>query len=225
MKTFLEIQSLSADELMQSLQQAAKSERAFSIQVLWHLVEVGRRGLALQAGYDSLFTYCVKVLNYDPGSAHRRVKAAKLWREHPEVERDLESGDLTLSSAAALQTHFDHCKKHRRPVAQAEQNELIQNARGKSRRVLESELIGKLPAEVPRPETRVKAVAQNLNRIELFVDDAFLEDLTKLRALRIHAERSGETAKLIHTAIRNELVREQKRRFGAKSVASSPEGV
>lgn len=221
MKTFIEIRNFSSEALLHSLVEVSRTERAFSIQVLWHLVAVDRRGLALQAGYDSLFSYCVKVLKYDPGSAHRRVKAAKLWREHPEVEKDLESGELTLSSAAVLQSHFDHRKKHRNPVSKAAQKVLIQSARGKSRRELESELIGELPDDVPRPETRIKILAKNLNRIELFVDDAFLEDLEKLRALRIHAEPSGDQAKLIHTAIRKELEREQKRRFGAGSVAGS----
>lgn len=218
MKTLIEIRNLSSEELLESLLHVSRSERAFSIQVLWHLVAVDNRGLALKAGYDSLFSYCVKVLKYDPGSAHRRVKAAKLWREHPEVEKDLESGELTLSSAAVLQTHFDHRTKHRRPISKSAQKTLIQDARGKSRRTLEAELIGELPDDVPKPETRIKAVAKNLNRLELFVDDAFLEDLEKLRALRIYAEPSGEATKLIHAAILKELEREQKRRFGAASV-------
>ena len=59
-----------------------------------------RRKLHLTFGYSSLFDYLTKCIGYSNGSAQRRIDAARLADDTPEVIDKLESGELNLAQVS-----------------------------------------------------------------------------------------------------------------------------
>lgn len=76
----------------------AAYERKITAKLLHHLRENESRKLFCEFGYNSLFTYCVQELGFSEGAAARRVNASRVLKELPEIEKKIESGDLTLSN-------------------------------------------------------------------------------------------------------------------------------
>ena len=89
---------LSDSELIAKLDILTRNERAATVTVLEHLIELDRRGLYRVLGYPSLFDYCVKALKYSQAGAYRRISAARCLRDNPEIAQLLREGKLTLCS-------------------------------------------------------------------------------------------------------------------------------
>lgn len=123
------------DSLIQELKFVVERERRNLAAVLVVLGEYGYRRLYRDEGYYSLFEYCMRVLKYDESSAYRHITAARVVRQYPHALPLVESGELTLTSILILA-----------PVLTTENNAVMFNeARGKTRRELETIVAGKNP--------------------------------------------------------------------------------
>jgi len=83
------LKSLTDAELWERARKEVETERVSSLKVIAYLQEVNSRRLHLKRGFESLHEYCVKVLKYSDGSAHRRIKAMKLVEDLPETKSPL----------------------------------------------------------------------------------------------------------------------------------------
>src|SRR5271155_3498489 len=106
MKENLSIQSLSDQDLLARTKFWADEERKTTAKVIEHLREIERRKLYCDLKLGTLHKYCTKVLKYSDGSAQRRIHALKLTEELPEMKEKLQSGEVSLSVAARLQSYF-----------------------------------------------------------------------------------------------------------------------
>ena len=109
-----ELSRLSDQQLLSRTERLVQQERDHNIAIIDHLREIRERGLYLARGYSSLFQYTVKALRYSEGAAYRRLQTLKLCTSHPELEAQLRSGELTLTTAAQLQTAIDQEEKEQR---------------------------------------------------------------------------------------------------------------
>jgi hypothetical protein len=125
---------LSDEELVQRVDALASDERKLIAEIVAHLAEVERRKLHLALGYGSMFAYTTERLRFSEDRACRRIKAARLSVEHPEALEYLAKGELTLSSLGAV----------------ANAPELLEEARGKSKREVERMVAAKSPDSHPR---------------------------------------------------------------------------
>ncbi len=128
------------DEILRrDLRFLAQREHHGLAAVLIHLGEYDRRRLSDEEGYQSTYAYCVKCLGYDEGGAYRRIHAARVCKRYPHILNFIVSGELSLSSLLLLS-----------PVlTDSNQELLITQARGKSKRDLEAHLA----SLDPRPHT------------------------------------------------------------------------
>jgi hypothetical protein len=123
------------EALIRELKFVVERERRNLAAVLVVLGEYGYRRLYRDEGYYSLFEYCMRVLKYDESSAYRHITAARVVRQYPHALPLVESGELTLTSILILA-----------PVLTTENNAVMfKEARGKSRRELETIVAGKNP--------------------------------------------------------------------------------
>lgn len=99
----LNLKNISNFALDQNLKSLISKERSILTDVLLHIVEVDRRKLYLSLAYPNLFEYLTKHIGYSNGSAQRRIDAARLSHETPEIVIDLENGSLNLSQVSLLQ--------------------------------------------------------------------------------------------------------------------------
>jgi hypothetical protein len=96
------LQHLSDTELTGRLRQLVRHERNLTLSILPHIAEVGRRQLYLQKAYSTLTEYCIHELGYGDSSASRRVRAARVIKDIPEVYDLLKDGRVTLSAVVQV---------------------------------------------------------------------------------------------------------------------------
>jgi HNH endonuclease len=94
--------SLDSTTLSRRLRDLAAGERNATVDFLLHLDEFDRRRAYLEAGYSSLWDYCLKVLHLREGAAGRRIGAMRVLRQFPSVEGALRDGRLCPSTLALL---------------------------------------------------------------------------------------------------------------------------
>ena len=97
---------LGDQQLLERTRRLAANQRCLEVHILDHLDEIDRRGLALRRGFSSLFDYAVRELRFTDAAAQRRIQAMRLCRRHGWVRASLQSGELSMTAAAQLETTF-----------------------------------------------------------------------------------------------------------------------
>ena len=97
---------LGDQQLLEQTKRLAANQRCLEVHILDHLDEIDRRGLALRRGFSSLFDYAVRELRFTDAAAQRRIQAMRLCRRHGWVRASLQSGELSMTSAAQLESTF-----------------------------------------------------------------------------------------------------------------------
>ncbi|MBI4678030.1 MAG: HNH endonuclease [Elusimicrobia bacterium] len=132
--------SLGNQELLQSAETLAAAGREHLSELLACLGEIDRRKLHADAGYHSLFAYCVGRLRCSEAEAYRRIRAARVAARHPEILSFLRDGTLSLTAVSLLAPHL-----HRQDFP-----ELIARAQGLSQNKLELLLADIAPEQTRR---------------------------------------------------------------------------
>lgn len=94
--------SLDSVALARRLADLAGNERSIQLEFLLHLDEFDRRRAYVEAGYPSLWEYCLRALHLREGAAGRRIAAMKVLRRFPALAPALREGRLCLSTASLL---------------------------------------------------------------------------------------------------------------------------
>ena len=133
---------LGDQQLLEQTRRLAANQRCLEVHILDHLDEIDRRGLALRRGFSSLFDYAVRELRFSDAAAQRRIQAMRLCRRHRWVRASLQSGELSLTSAAQLETTFAgaeraerQCRTGRRNVGQGRCHDQDHDSAGRTRQL------------------------------------------------------------------------------------------
>ena len=110
---------LGDQQLLDQTKRLAANQRCLEVHILDHLDEIDRRGLALRRGFSSLFDYAVRELRFTDASAQRRIQTMRLCRRHGWVRASLQSGELSMTSAAQLETTFAGAERAERAERQS----------------------------------------------------------------------------------------------------------
>ena len=94
--------SLDSADLARRLAELSGDERAVQVEFLLHLDEFDRRRAYLDAGYNSLWDYCLRALHLREGAAGRRIGAMRVLRRLPALAPALRDGRICLSTAPLL---------------------------------------------------------------------------------------------------------------------------
>ena len=93
-------------ELLLDLAAAVARERVSTAEVLLLIAEVDARRLFVPAAYPCMRDYCVGELGLSEDAAYKRIRAARVGREHPGIFDAIEGGRITLSGALLLKPHL-----------------------------------------------------------------------------------------------------------------------
>ena len=110
---------LGDQQLLEQTRRLAANQRCLEVHILDHLDEIDRRGLALRRGFSSLFDYAVRELRFSDAAAQRRIQAMRLCRRHGWVRACLQSGELSMTSAAQLEATFAGAERAERAERQS----------------------------------------------------------------------------------------------------------
>lgn len=184
---------LKNETLISQTKNLVKEERRAQIEVLLHLQEIERRRLFLPMGFSSLFDFVTKELDYSESAGYRRIQAMRLLRSTPEIQPKIESGSLTLSAAAQLQTFIKSEAKLANSNSKNREFDVLELAtaiENKSSRQVEKYLVSlsSNPNLINQKSEQVRSVSETQTEIKLIVDDTLKEKLDQLRLLLSHVK-------------------------------------
>lgn len=196
--------NLSDDQLISRTKLLAKQERELLTEVLHHLAEVDRRRLFSKLQFTSLFDYAVKELGYSEDQAYRRISAARLLNQLPEIEHKIQDGSLTLASlSVATSAMKSSSSKSKRSIAEA--RKIVSLIEGKSKREAESILIREqlIEAHEVRQE-KIRQVGDSVE-IRLTISGEMATKIQQLKSLLAHSHPDFSTADLFEKLIEEKL--------------------
>ena len=91
-------------EVHLKLTHQVKTERKITQEILICIQQIDATRYFAELGYASLFDYLTEYQKYSEGSAQRRISAARLLKELPEVESKLQEGKINLTQLSKLAT-------------------------------------------------------------------------------------------------------------------------
>lgn len=184
---------LSSSELLARTKTLVLEERRATVALIEHLEEIQTRLLYAELGYSSLWEFATRELGLSEGAAQRRIQAMRLVRDVPEAKEKIESGLLSLSNAAKVQSFRQAEKKQGRkpdPIA------LIKQVESLSQKECEKVLYQISPESLPAERERIVS-AEGAREIKLIVSAQLYEKLERLKGLLAHSmTRSNQGATL-----------------------------
>jgi exonuclease VII small subunit len=152
----MNFQNISNTELMTNFENLVVNERKITAHIIKHVAEIDRRKLFLEKGFTSLFDYLVSEIGYSPSAAMRRIDAARLIQELPEVIDKLETGSLTLSQATQVQKAARDLKKIKHTQLTTEtKRELFLQIENSSQKVTEKIIAQTFDLPIPNHEKEI----------------------------------------------------------------------
>jgi hypothetical protein len=185
------------EELHHRLVSRAAEERRLTHQILQLIAEVDQRKLYLPMAQASLFDYLVQLIGYTPASAQRRIDAARMMQQVPELGSKIENGSLKLTQVSQVQQVLRLVrKKDNIQLLPDEKKDLLAKLENKTG--AESELIlaqeFKLP---PQTHFRQKVQQDESVRIEFTLNKEQMEVVERAKALLSHARPGATLAEII----------------------------
>jgi len=204
-----DLRRLSDAELVDSLRALEARQRETMAAIVAHVVEIEERRLHLRLGYSSLFDYCQRALGLSEDEAYRRMTVSRMASKWPAIVDGLEDGSLHMSGVALLKPHLraENC------------GELLEMARGASRRELERRLAARFPqadaAEFRRAQ-KVKPLSAERFALQLTIGEATCARLERALDLMSHENPSRSLEAVLDRAL-DVLVKELERTKLAKT--------
>lgn len=182
----MNFKNISDKELLVLTENAVATERHATAAVIKHLHEINDRRLYLECGFDSLFIMLRKKFNYREPSAQLRINAVRLLSDVPEVEAKLESGEMSLTVAANIQTFLYQEKRRANEYSQTAKIELIEFCATKSVLEVQREFAKRNP-ELEKRES-VRFTSEDRLRVSHSISLDLEEKLNRIKLLWSHVD-------------------------------------
>ena len=201
----MDLSHLSDRELVSNTEALIGSQRELTARLVGHLAEIEERRLHLEAGFSSMFEFCIKKLRMSEGEAFRRINGARLSQRFPGVHSQLASGALNLSSLELLRSR----------LTEENHAELLAAASGKSKRDVEAILAERFPrSEVPSSiRQHIEPLSKSRFRVAFTGSEELVAKLERCRDLMSHANPSRDLAVVVERALDLLLADLEKRRL------------
>ena len=184
------VKKMTDRQLLASTEKLVVEERRITLEVLQHLREIEVRRLFVDLGFDSMYKYCTQQLKYSEGETQRRLSSARLLRELPEIEAQIQNGDLNVTNLSAVQSFVRAEKIADKPLTRQKKLEIIAAVENKSTRQVKTDLIKQShqPALLAdKFQMSGTALLPNtLTKFETSLTDENLELLQEFRNLYAH---------------------------------------
>ena len=182
-------------ELLEKTKTAVQFERDSTTTVIRHFREISDRRLFLPA-YTSMFEMLRREYLYCAGSAQIRLNAMYLIRDLPAVEAKIESGELSLSVAASVQSFLKLEKKNSRPYSENAKIELVETCIGKSVIEADREFARRNP-EIEKRES-VRHTSEDRVRVSHSLSVEVEEKLQRIKEIWSHVDPNMSREQLLN---------------------------
>lgn len=200
-------------ELDIRLRSLVVKERTLLADIIALLKEIDRRQVYLELGYPSLFEYLVRGVGYSEGAAQRRIDAARLMADLPDLHERVMRGAIKLNQAAMIQkASREVLRLQRRVVSIDEKREILKRLEGQthaeSQKIVASFLA--LPGQY---ETRQATQADGSVRIEVTLSREVYEKMIHAQERLAHVLPTGDIGQfieyLVKKVVRQKMLKEE----------------
>lgn len=164
-------------ELDQQMGNQLSIERKAGREILRLIVLAEKQRLCGELGYKDLADWLIRRHKVSERTAYRKLKAAKLSMDVPEVLEKIERGQLSVTALSQVQTAIlAHEKFTSRELSAQEKSEVVQKIEGLKSYDTERMLISLFPetaSEVKQDRTTV--VTENISRLSINLPNETLE--------------------------------------------------
>ncbi|UOF01764.1 HNH endonuclease [Bdellovibrio reynosensis] len=180
------LSQLSNNELESRLKYLVQKERRLLHLILEHIREVDSRKLYLEKAYSSIYDYLIKELGYSGSAAMRRLEAARLLRDIPEVAERIQDGSLNLTQVGEISRAIKEKEKvSGEKISNLQKQALIEIVLGKTTQETQQELAQAL--DLPLKEYDTQRVQKDESvRLELTLTKEQHEKLLRCKDLAAH---------------------------------------
>jgi len=145
------LESLSSAALLAATRELARKSHVLEAELLVHLGEIDERKLYLACAHSSMFAFCMAELGFSEAAAYDRIMVARAGRRLPALLDAASSGRVHLTGLRLLVPH----------LTEANQETLLAQAAGKSKREIE-ELVARVAPQEPGPMVVSRAPEQRV---------------------------------------------------------------
>ena len=200
---------LSSQELLSRTKSLLEDERRATVAFILHLEEISRRMVYAEWGFSSMWGFCTRELGMSEGASQRRLQAMKLLRDIPEAKSAIETGTLSLSNAAKIQSFRQSQKKQGGAVS--DPKVLVEQVASMSQRECEAKLFAISPEATPKERDRVVS-ASSEHELRIVVSKDLYEKLQRIKGLLAHALPDASYAQLLDYMTTETLTRLEKKK-------------
>jgi len=187
---------MTTENLHIKLSELVKSERKTTHEILLCIQQMDQTKAYAELGYPSLFEYLVKEQKYSEGASQRRISAARLLVEIPEIEKKVQEGNLNLTQLSKLASATNQDQKATgKKVSTEQKRELLEQMENKTGFETEQLLNQNFECNLkPKKEITPRKQAYELH---LKLTPEQYEKLKKAQSLLSHVVYDGDFAEII----------------------------
>src|ERR1700712_4002202 len=101
-EAFMDLTKLSRDNFVTAFKNKAAEERQVTAEIIEFVKEAYRRRIFLDFGKTTIHQFMTEELGYPNSSAQRRIDAAMILFEIPELNQNIRDGSINLTQVAFL---------------------------------------------------------------------------------------------------------------------------
>ena len=213
----VELRQLTDQQLHHKMVCTSQKEREITAQMISMIAEAVKRRFYLDLGFGTLFDYMTIGLHYSAAAAQRRISAARITEEVPEVKAQILDGSLTLSALAQAEKFFRNEQKNDNTLNLDEKKTVLQQLENKSSREAEKTLLQMSSAPEQLQPEKIKPMSAKLTQITFNANSEFMALLDESRGLLGHQMPGASIGEVLTEMMRLGLSELKKKRFKIKS--------
>ncbi len=188
---------MTVQEINEKLITLTRNERKLTEEILNHIILFQKCGGYLKLGFSSMHQYLTKMLGYSDDQSYRRLKAAKLMQEVPEVANQLKAGSLNLSQVAEVQKAIETSQKETgEKVSTDKKKEIIKSVEKTNNFETKSILANELNLKQKENE-KIIPQSNHTIRVEINLTPEQFEKLKTTKSLLSHQIPDQNTGKVL----------------------------
>lgn len=193
------------------LKNLIQTERKITAEIVELIREIDSKRTYLNLGHTSMFSFLTKEMGYTPAAAMRRIDAARLLKEVPELQKDLKSGEINLSQVSMLaqavrQKEKENNSKNSKiqKINSNEKRVLLEKVRSKDLVQTQKALAQDLDLQVKDYEKKIVQKDESF-RVEVTLTKEQMQQLERVKELISHQNPNPNWAELVSLLAENFL--------------------
>lgn len=199
----MQFNKLKSDKLIASFLTLVRKEAKVTANIVDYIQEIDARRLYLHFGCTSLFQYLTEKVGYSVGSAQRRIDAARILHELPEVRECLHDGSLNLTQFSQMARAVREAERTKN-VERSQKLEVMNAIKGCDTKTTEQILCMKLEI-APKAHEIVRVQADTSVRLETTLSKEQMALVERVKELVSHSHPNPTFAELLEVMARHFL--------------------